>query len=290
MWLLLVLTSAYALTYWIFSHIPSGWLGQLIAFALYLWLTEDLHRCGYLRVPSWRASVLARFVQRYAPVRFSADSQARLQALARDGRQLMFAVAPHGPMSLSLAIGFAGHCGDMPRCISDNLDIVGHWSIRLIPFVRELASAFGFISSAREPVEDALKAERHLALIPCGMRSKMQTLIDEPAPPDAIVMHRERERFGFLSLAQRYGMLVVPVLAPEENELYTLYGTSLGCWPLTLAIGRYVILPRKPLTLRVGEPIDAAKFKGQIKRLEYVYYAALEELAAPTHRIVSRFL
>lgn len=272
------------------ASIFEGWFAQLVALIPYLFLDELLHRSGYLYLPSLRTSALARFVQCFAPVRFSDDSRARLQSLAQSRRQLMFAVAPHGPMCLSLAIGFAGHCGDIPERISARLDIVAHWSIRTIPFVSGLASLFGFISSARYAVDSAIKAERHLALAPCGMQSKIQTLIEEPAPPNTIVLHRERERFGFLSLAARHGMLVVPVLAPEENELYTLYGTSLGWWPLTLAIGRYVILPHKQLTLRVGAPIDAAKFKGSIKQLEFAYYAALEELAAPTHHIVSRFL
>lgn len=292
MWLLAILTLSYALTSWLLSLLATGWLQQTVLFLAYLVTTEYLHCQDRFVVPGARKGRLARLVQHYAPVRYTGDEQqTRLEQLARSKRQLMFCLAPHGPLCLGMAIGLAGHCGQLPAKISERLAIVGHWSIRLIPFVRELASVFGFISSARGPIDDALANGKHLALIPCGMRAKMQTLIERPVAPNVIVVYRERYGgTGFLSLAARNNLVLVPVLAPEENHLYDLYGTALGMWPLTLVVGDWLLLPRQPLSLRFGAPIDTATFAGDIARLEAAYYAALTKLAAPTHTVEFRYI
>lgn len=290
MWLTAVLAASFSLAHWLVSLLTDGWLAQLTLFLLYMSAVEWLHRNGRLFVPAARSAWLAWFVHRYAPVLYPRSARERLKQLAHTKRQLMFCLAPHGPLCLGMAIGFAGHCGQMPAEISDRLLIVGHWSIRLIPFVRELAAVFGIISSLRAPVDEALAAGRHLALIPCGMDSKMQSLIDAPVAPNIIVVHRQRNRLGFLALAARHNTLVVPVLAPDENNLYSLHGTSLGLWWLTLPLGRSLLLPRRPLTLRFGLPIDPAALGGSVERLETAYYSALSQLAAPTHLVEYRYI
>lgn len=290
MWLTVVLAASFSVMHWLLSLLADGWLAQLALFVLYMSATEWLQRSGRLFVPAARDGWLARFVHKHAPVLYPRSARERLKQLARTERQLMFCLAPHGPMCLGMAIGFAGHYGQIPVEISDRLLIVGHWSIRLIPFVRELAAAFGIISSLRAPVDEALAAGRHLALIPCGMDSKMQSLVDAPVAPNTIVVHRQRNRLGFLALAARHNLLVVPVLAPDENNLYSLHGTSLGLWWLTLPLGRHLLLPRRTLTLRFGTPIDPAQLGHSVERLETAYYSALSQLAVPTHRVEYRYI
>lgn len=290
MWLLILLTVTYALSHWLLSLIVDGWAEKLVVFLVYMAFTEYLHRTGCLFVPGARSSWFARCLRRYVPQDYTRNAMWQLDSMARCKRQLMFCLAPHGPLCFGMVFGFAGHCKELPDAISDRLLIVGHWSIRLIPFARELSSLFGIISSSRTPIDEAIESRHHLALIPCGMQSKIQTLIEEPSAPNTIVVHRERRRMGFLSLAARHHMLVVPVLVPEENCLYQLHGTSLRLWPLTLALGRYIFLPRCAFSLRFGEPIDPDKLGGDIERLETAYYSALEKLAAPTHRIEFRYI
>lgn len=290
MWLVVVLAASFSTAHWLLALATDGWLAELTLFAVYMSTVEWLQRNDRLFVRAARTGWLARLVQHYAPVRFSRASRARLQSLASLKRQLMFCLAPHGPLCLGMAIGFAGHCGQLPRTISDRLRIIGHWSIRLIPFVRELAAVFGIVSSLRAPVDETLAAGHHVALIPCGMGSKVQALVDAPTDANVVVVHRQRTRLGFLALAVRHKLLVVPVLAPDENHLYARIGASCGLWWLTLLVGRYMLLPRRPLELRVGTPLDPAHYGGDVARLETAYYAALASLATPTHRIEFRYI
>jgi hypothetical protein len=290
MWLVVVLAASFSTAHWLLALAADGWVAQLVLFAVYMSAIEWLHRSDRLFVRAARAGWLARLVQRYAPVRFSRKSLEQLRKLAPLKRQLMFCLAPHGPLCLGMAIGFAGHCGQIPQAISDRLRIIGHWSIRLIPFVRELAAVFGIVSSLRAPVDETLAAGHHVALIPCGMSSKVQALVDAPTDSSVVVVHRQRTKLGFLALAVRHKLLVVPVLAPDENHLYARIGASCGLWWLTLLVGRYLLLPRCALELRVGAPLDPARYDGDVARLEAAYYAALTALAAPTHQIEFRYI
>lgn len=287
--LIVLLAASFSTTHWLLSLVADCWPAQLALFVLYMMVVETLQRNDWLFVRSARKGWLARTVQRYAPVRFSAASVKRLQSLVPLKRQLMFCLAPHGPLCLGMAIGFAGHCGQLPTDISDRLRIIGHWSIRFIPFVRELAAAFGIISSLRAPVDEALAAGDHVALIPCGMSSKVQALIDAPTEETVVVVHRQVAKLGFLALALRHNLLVVPVLVPDEDRLYARIFASRGIWWFTVLVGQYLLLPRRPLEVRVGEPLDA-KHYDDIARLETDYYAALVSLAAPTHRVEFRYI
>ena len=286
MWLILVVLLSLYATVQTLSLFADELATQLALFAVYALASEFLHMHGSLFYRAARHSLLARCVQMLAPVVYTAESRAVMTGLVQSKRQIMFCVAPHGPLCLGLAVGFGGHCGQMPAELSDRLRIVAHTSVRVIPFVRELASVFGFISSSRLSVEAALRQNQHLALIPAGMASKTQTLVDRPVPPNAIVVHRER--LGFLALAARKNMLVVPVLAPDENNLYRLYGTQLGLWPLTLVVGRLLLLPRMKLELHFGTPIDAGQFKTNLDTLEALYHKQLRQLAPPGYRVEFR--
>lgn len=285
MWLLAVIALTYGTALWLLATISDSWLVRIALALVYVVAGEYAHRVGALRWTGARSSALAHLVQSLAPVHFDGRSSERLVDLACSRRQVVFGIAPHGPLCLGLVVGFAGHCGQVPRVLSQRLVIVGHWLIRALPFVRELASAFDIVSCARVTVDEALDRGQHLALIPCGMRSKMRCLTDAARDHRTIVVHRSATALGFLALAARYGTLVVPVLAPDEPRLYELWGTGLGLWPLTLVIGRYLLLPLRESTLRVGASIDTLKYAADIRGLERAYYDALEELAAPTHRI-----
>ena len=291
MWFVLVTIVTYWAGGWLLMAISDSWLVRLMILVVYVIGGEYAHRVGALRVERFRSAALARLVQWLAPTHFDAESAARLALLARQRRQVVFGIAPHGPLCLGLVIGFAGHCGQLPAQLSERLVIVGHWFIRALPFVRELASAFGIISSSRVTVDEAFERNQHLALIPCGMLSKLRCLVEKtPRDKHTVVVHRSAKRFGFIALAARNGALLVPVLAPDENRLYDLYGAHFGLWPLTLVLGRWLLLPKKKSTVRVGMPIDTLDFANDIPGLERAYYAALSKLAEPTHWVRFKIL
>jgi hypothetical protein len=268
---------------------------QCVLMLLHYMTVSALRANGTLFWEESRVSHFARLVKWLFPVHFDAASIEQLNELAKSKRQLMFCLAPHGPLCLHAAIGFLGHVGELPKAMCQRLRLVGHWSLFMIPIVNELATAFGVIDSSRATVDMALENNQHVALIPCGMDSKIRVLIEAPvADKQTVVIHRSRAQFGFLVLAARRKALIVPVLGPDENNLYDLYGTRFGCWILTLIVGRFGVLPRQTSLVRVGKPIDTSGFaswkRADMLRLAELYYAALDELAGESHQLEFRMI
>lgn len=294
MWTIAIFALTYGALFWFLALLTDSLWLQLLLFVIYIGVVESLHSSGALFRASARTSRFAQIVKTLFPVHFDEASVQTLHNLSRSNRQLMFCLAPHGPMCLHAAVGILGHGGEMPPVLSKQLRLVAHWSLRLIPFVRELASVFGVIDSTRITVEHALQQKQHLALIPCGMQSKIRVLTETPASAGTVVVHRHKSQFGFLSLAARYKVVIVPVLAPDENHIYTLYGTWLSCWPLTLIVGRFGVLPWQRSYMRVGAPIYTDEFahwkSADMRALANRYYAELAKLAGSSHNLEVREL
>jgi len=246
--------------------------------------------------PWLRATRLSDTLRRsLCALRLDSVSHARLAALAPDlrgRRQAIFAVEPHGYACIAVALLFAGYgTAGSPRDalgadIAGRIRVVGHWIALTIPFVRELYAVFGVLNCSRASFEQALRSRQHLAVIPSGVNGKRDAVLRAPRAGVVDVLRRPDDRLGFLSLATRFGALIVPVLALDEQSTYTALGPRWLPWPLQLVVGRCLVAPlarSAPMRVAVGEPIDTAALNrhrpGAIEELAERYYDALSRLA-----------
>ena len=113
-------------------------------------------------------------------------------------------------------------------------------------------------------------------------------MLDDPTSGTISIL-RQRRKLGFLKLAAQYNVAVVPVLSADEAHCYDLYLQQSRCFPFVLMVGRYFLLPKRPLRIEVGEPIDTTDVDHNSRRdLEALadrYYAALLALGKPGLRL-----
>ena len=160
---------------------------------------------------------------------------------------------------------------------------VGSSLLFITPFIKDFVGLAGAVRANRRDILDALDQGHSVALCPGGLR-ELPGLDDERR-------HREGEgyvqREGFLKIAMKARVPVVPVRVDAEDQLYSihLFSPRIQRWFLSrfyypgfvVALGAWW-LPfwpkRKKLTLWIGEPVEATgtgtkeemreKFYGQL--------------------------
>lgn len=299
--LLLFVVPLVAVTRLVADLTPQNLVVLITAIVAYYIVGESLHRARLLRDNEFRRGALARWLKRCCfPVRFDTNSRRLLAQMAkraqRNGAQYIFACEPHGPECMQMAFGFAGHGGELPAEIADNLSLVSHWLGRFLPLVRDLYSAVGVVSCTREIVESELCAGSHLAIIPSGIKGKSQTMLEGGAHNDPksitkegklrVRVHTRGDRLGIFALAAAHDAYLVPVFSPDEQRAFALHGRWLRCWPLVLIRGWFGLLPFvDEIRVRVGEPINCKPYNHQdrqsVRNLANLYYKRLGYLAHP---------
>lgn len=276
---LLLIMACVALTDALFDWVARG--DPLVYWACwicYYVLGEVAHRREYLYCPSARRSRFARWVgRRLARVQMTRDALRRMRRLAQTrapNTPIIFACVPHNPYCLHATFCFAAH-GDLnglPAEIADRTFVVGHWSQRFIPLVRDILSVFGVVASLRGAVRPILERGDHLALMPDGLLGKYSALADNERKSGSqkrLVMRIDTDRLGWAVFAVRYHALVVPVLSPDEGGAYNYYypiprlGALEEAAPLwAFALGRYLVLPLHKVRVQVGNVLDAGELNG----------------------------
>lgn len=277
----------FGLLWWLFSLATDYWLIFIALWIAYYhvsyWLRQHLYS------DACRNGALARWVHKVADVAFTEEARARLYTLDPD-KVYIFACEPHAPQCLHMALGFAAHACKLPDQLAHKTYVAAEASAFYIPVVREVLAIYGVVDAARDSLESLLKKGHSFAIVPSGIPGKSHALLDKQRDDKSINIYRRREKFGFLSLAARYGAQIVPVLSPDEPHAYSMHFRHWRAWPFVLFIGRYFIFPNRPIRFHVGEPIDTKAFDARsqqsMSELAAVYYDALCKLApdgVPVH-------
>lgn len=294
MFVLLVIYLSFAAAFWLLSFVTDSFVFALAILATIQLLFVAVARDGGGNLVSnaTRCARFAQFVQSF--FRVSVDSRSIANVIAnRDecgkAAQVIYACEPHGAMCLHLTCVFAGYGNNLPRDIGDNVRVVAHWVILWIPFVNLLLAVYGVIGSNRGSVEAALDEGHSIAMIPSAISGKEHALLDRYAEPERQTHHlrvyRQKNKFGFLALAIRRGLPVVPVLSPNEaSNAYVLWNQQWRAWPLVILIGRNIIAPLLPIPVLIGQPIETTRFRQvdnatNVSALAVEFYTAMSSLA-----------
>jgi len=127
-----------------------------------------------------------------------------------------------------------------------------------LPIVRELLISLGCRSIARESFEMVLKDHHNVLMVPGGMAEMRFSLVNNQ---DITVVTRHK---GFIRLAMKYGVDLVPVFSFGETKLLDPACPLLQryCWktlriPFPVFFGRWFMqIPNQtPIAVAVGAPI-----------------------------------
>lgn len=206
----------------------------------------------------------------------------------------LFAAWPHGIISHGLSANVLFGTPDELRFIGD-YRVAMNTLMVLIPFWRELMLRSGAIAVSKKAMGACLENGRSVFVVPGGAR---EALLSKPGFKYLDV----KQRKGFVKLALRHGVDLVPVYSFGESEMYELwvdagdqskYGALYAFQQILkkflgttfpLFKGRCgTWLPfRKPLVTVFGKPIEIPHIPDptteQVKHWNSVYATKLEEL------------
>ena len=133
------------------------------------------------------------------------------------------------------------------------------------PFVRDIALWSHCVDAGRATAEHNLRLGRTLMLVPGGEAEQLRTARGRDGP---LVLRR---RTGFVRLALRHGVPVIPAYIFGCSDLYRTSAAALRlrewlvaalrvCVPLAWGAGSPVVPLRAPLRVVLGEPFDPRAF------------------------------
>lgn len=142
---------------------------------------------------------------------------------------------------------------------------VVHRGLEVASVLSDLVAALGFVTTDGPDFAAAVSRGEHIVVTPGGAQEGCRS-----------VRHRYRvawgDRVGYLRLARKYALPIVPVAAAGADDTYVglndaeAVGRLLGvprrwAWPLWLGIGPLGLYPVSPpfpvrLSQRVGAPLD----------------------------------
>jgi 1-acyl-sn-glycerol-3-phosphate acyltransferase len=130
------------------------------------------------------------------------------------GKPVLYAAHPHGLFSMATYFHWATFSTGWPEDLC-KIKIAIHSSLFLIPGVRELLDMHGCIKATRESIERALD-EGYSVIIQVGGINEI--MLTESNRMNIYVKTRK----GFLEIAEKKGVPIIPVLTFGENELFPL--------------------------------------------------------------------
>lgn len=292
MWLI-----ALCLVSWYLLTLLCG--GPLVAFVLHISTATFIAVFLPFGLHSWRASRFAHFVGRtLMRVSIDAKSVHRLQQLD-ERKTYWFPCDPHGQAPLHMTYVFAAHGNvGMPEGVARKTVVMGHWLILLLPFACQLCQLFGVTFSAPFTVQRSRAFNANIALCPGGLPAKNTCMLRRhdsnhvysTKPPVYVVARR---RPGYLRLAAKEKALIVPILSPDEERAFVNFNplSWTGIPYVVLMFGKeWLFRPFCNVTVRVGEPIDAARFdptkESDMLALNNLYYERIKQLASPDYCVV----
>jgi 1-acyl-sn-glycerol-3-phosphate acyltransferase len=177
-------------------------------------------------------------------------------------RQYIFAIHPHGCMSDFRVLMDSLLC----QYLGDDLSVktLGASTIFWFPPFREIALWTGCIDASRRIAERSLLKRKSILVIPGGEREQLMTTYGK----ERIYL---KKRMGFVRLALKYGVPLVPVYVFGANDVYH---TTSVCYNFRMQLVSYLQLCipicwgpyglpavplQVPLTIVFGDPIHPAK-------------------------------
>lgn len=246
--------------------------GALAAYYLSVWLKK---REVFSRGFSWITDTFRTNIRETFQLR-------GVDAAAAAG-PCLFIAHPHGLFSMAPFFHWGVRITGWPT--NHAVRIAVHRIFFSIPVLRELAEAHNAIEATEEEIEKALKAGISVVLLTGGVREIHETCSGKMR----IVL---KKRSGFLRIAQRLGVPIVPVLSFGENELFPPYRaawiercqTYLRRWfhvyvpvPTWESVRNWVRLFRGPLETKVvtciGHAVTEPTMEKVVAEIQRLYSA-----------------
>ncbi|MFO0686955.1 MAG: lysophospholipid acyltransferase family protein [Sandaracinus sp.] len=156
-----------------------------------------------------------------------------------------------------------------------------------MPFLRSLAASVGTVDGTHENAEKLLHAGELVLVLPGGMREAMK-------PRELRYQLLWGKRYGFVRLAARTGVPVVPVASVGTDDLFDFVGNAyergerwLGRRSIPIPLPSWVLpIPRRAqLRFIVGEPIAHGVAPGDADD-EQALRRARREIAGALHELI----
>ncbi len=159
----------------------------------------------------------ATIMRKYLELGFADLPPELVKAEAKEDSQFIFAAFPHGCNSDFRAI-MDGVLGEvLPNLIRrDSVRALAASVLFKIPVVREIALWTGCIDASRKYAEMALEKQKSLVILPGGEAEQIRTTYGK----EKIFLSRRK---GFIKLAIRKGVPVVPMYVFGSSDSYTTY-------------------------------------------------------------------
>ena len=192
---------------------------------------------------------------------------------------VLYVCHPHGLYGFSWYIHFSACLSAWPLLPQKRPKLAVHSSLFRIPFVRELMYLNNCIQATESEILETLKGGDSVALVLGGIEELHKTSGDG-------IKLIIKKRNGFLRIAEKAGVPLVPLITVGENELFPfLKSPMLDEVQNTLYSWFHIALPvptwtsfkewikivdrplRTPLTTYILEPVTHATKKNYIKRI-----------------------
>ena len=180
---------------------------------------------------------------------------------AKNGGQFVFAMHPHGMLSIDHFLVFTDCVGFLSTVAPLRRRDLGASVIFSIPILRELVLWLGVVDAGARTGHNVLSSGYSMQLYPGGIQEQIAT---NDSRPCVVAKHR----FGFVKLALSYDTPIVPVYVFGEDKLFTSIGFMRRArqWMVSaLRVGlplfygrldRLGLIPhQRPLVAVVGAPL-----------------------------------
>lgn len=211
-------------------------------------------------------------------------------ATASRGGQFVFAMHPHGTLSVDHSLVFTDSVGFMSTVAPLPRRDLGASVIFLIPGLRELCLWLGVVDAGASTAHKVLSQGFSMQLYPGGIQEQLACNSTSPC----VVA---KDRGGFIKLALAYDVPIVPIYVFGEDKLYDtvhvlqrfrnglVRALRIG---LPLFYGRLDslgLLPHaRPLCAVVGEPLWPDGVNGQTQQRDFeARQRALQQAADESH-------
>lgn len=198
-------------------------------------------------------------------------------------KRYIFGSHPHGVLSISHLLFMCDGCGFHDVSPGKTRRDVAAGVVFMIPVFRELCLWLGCVHASASTARRMLNQQRSLLTLPGGMNEQ---IIAKPGDHTVYI----RKRKGFIALALRSGIPLVPIYVFGENDIYntstSLY--SFRLWILrvlrvALPIPLHILPLRTPLVACVGIPLSveqttAEPTEEEINTLHTAYITALQQV------------
>ena len=230
-----------------------------------------------------RNNLLLSVMRRYLRLQIQKPIPPELVTLdAQPNAQLLLAVFPHGSYS-DYRVIMDGILHEVLPNLATHIRTLAASSLFRIPLAREIALWTGCVDASRHVAERQLQQGRSLLILPGGEQEQIRT---RNGREEVYV----QKRMGFIKLALRYKIPVVPVYVFGASDMYHTSDVALDLrlalvkqlgiaiplavgkwgWPLCPINVKTTIVFGKPMDMTCKEPGNPTDEEVQAKHKEFV--------------------